>query len=129
MTDHQSKEITKEQHGIEDVELAVSQLLRIGVLISGTIIAIGLILFLVTGKSGYPGKSFPTRFTDILHGLIVFKSYAIILTGLFLLILTPVFRVFVSIFVFWKEKDKLYVIITTIVFIILMISLALGKAG
>ena len=124
-----TNEITKEQQGIEDVELAVSKLLRIGVLISGTIIAIGLFLFLVTGNSGYPGHSFPTNFNDILHGLFALKSYAIILTGLFLLILTPIFRVFVSIFVFWKEKDKLYVIITMIVFIILMISLALGKAG
>jgi uncharacterized membrane protein len=124
-----TNEITKEQQGIEDVELAVSKLLRIGVLISGTIITIGLILFLVTGKSGYPGHSFPTKFGDILHGLFALKSYAIILTGLFLLILTPVFRVFVSIFVFWKEKDKLYVVITIIVFVILMISLALGKAG
>ncbi|MBP0725628.1 DUF1634 domain-containing protein [Bacillus sp. RG28] len=124
-----TNELTKEHQGIEDVELAVSKLLRIGVLISGTIITIGLILFLVTGKSGYPGHSFPTRFGDILHGLFALKSYAIILTGLFLLILTPVFRVFVSIFVFWKEKDKLYVVITIIVFIILMISLALGKAG
>ena len=124
-----TNEITKEQQGIEDVELAVSKLLRIGVLISGTIITIGLILFLVTGKSGYSGHSFPTKFGDILHGLFALKSYAIILTGLFLLILTPVFRVFVSIFVFWKEKDKLYVVITIIVFVILMISLALGKAG
>ena len=129
MGENTTKEITNEQHGIEDVELAVSKLLRIGVLISGTIITIGLFLFLITGKSGYPGHSFPTKFGDILHGLFALKSYAIILTGLFLLILTPIFRVFVSIFVFWKEKDRMYVIITMIVFIILMISLALGKAG
>ncbi|MED2647608.1 DUF1634 domain-containing protein, partial [Bacillus thuringiensis] len=57
------------------------------------------------------------------------KAYAIILLSLFLLILTPVFRVGVSLITFWIEKDTLYVIITGIVFTILMISFALGKAG
>ncbi|MNO06317.1 hypothetical protein D3C81_2280520 [compost metagenome] len=57
------------------------------------------------------------------------KSVAIIQTGLLLLILTPVFRVFVSLFVFWAEKDYRFVLITAVVFVILIASFLLGKAG
>lgn len=48
------------------------------------------------------------------------------MAGIFLLILTPVLRVLVSIYAFYKEKDVLYVWITTIVFIILMFGFILG---
>ena len=61
-------------------------------------------------------------------GLLMAKPDAIILFGLFLLILTPIFRVGVSIILFFKEKDNLYVIITSFVFIILLLGLILGKA-
>ena len=49
------------------------------------------------------------------------------LTGLFLLILTPILRVGSSILLFWRQGDRLYVVITASVFLILIISLFLGK--
>lgn len=112
---------------IESSEIFISKLLRIGVIASAFVIGIGLILLFATGKSGYPGSSFPTSLGDIFAGLAVFKPYAVILTGLLILILTPVLRVGVSIITFFKEKDYMYVIITTIVFVILLISFLLGK--
>lgn len=117
----------KKESKIEEVEITISRLLRIGVLLSAAVIAIGLVMFLITGQSGYAGSSYPATPGQILHGLINFKSYAVILTGLLILIFTPVFRVGVSIIVFTKEKDFLYVKITLLVFIILMISFLLGK--
>lgn len=54
------------------------------------------------------------------------KPYAIMMFGLFCLILTPVLRVVVSLFTFLKEKDYLYVGITGIVLIILVISFFIG---
>lgn len=116
-----------ESNKIEEMEIVISNFLRVGVLLSAVVIGIGLIMFLITGKSGYTGNYYPKTPSEILKGLIVFKSYAIILTGLLVLILTPVFRVGVSIIVFFKEKDFLYVKITSLVFIILLISLILGK--
>ena len=112
---------------IEGTEIFISKILRIGVFVSAIVIGFGLILLFATGKSGYPGSSFPTSPRDIFSGLTVLKPYAVILTGLLILIITPVFRVGVSIFTFLKEKDYMYVIITTIVFIILIISFLLGK--
>ena len=49
--------------------------------------------------------------------------------GIFLLILTPVLRVIVSIYAFAKEGDRLYVVITTIVLVILIIGMAIGYRG
>jgi len=112
---------------IEDTEIFISKALKLGVIISASTIGLGLIMFIITGNSGYPGSSFPTSPTEIIKGLILFKPYAVILTGLLVLILTPVFRVGISIITFLKEKDYLYVIITSIVFIILIISFVLGK--
>lgn len=109
------------------VEAIVARCLQIGVGISAAIIFIGLFMFLLTGQSGYPGSAFPTNLTDVFRGVIMLKPYAIILLGLLILILTPVFRVAVSIIAFWKEKDFLYVGITSIVLIILIIGFMLGK--
>lgn len=112
-----------------EVETAISKMLRIGVILAAIVIITGLVLFLATGDSGYPGDTYPISFSAILSGLLAFKAAAVIQTGLLLLILTPVLRVFVSLFLFWAERDYRYVIITAIVFVILILSFVLGKAG
>ncbi|MNT15146.1 hypothetical protein D3C72_1501860 [compost metagenome] len=114
---------------IADVELVISKMLRIGVVAAAAVIIIGLVQFLVTGVSGYPDQTYPLGFRAIWEGLLAMKSVAVIETGLLILILTPVLRVFVSLFVFWQEKDYRFVAITATVFIILIISFLLGKAG
>ncbi|MCM3342821.1 DUF1634 domain-containing protein [Paenibacillus sp. MER TA 81-3] len=128
MNEAMNKKQAKDEK-IYDVEAAVSTFLRIGVLTSAAVIVTGLLLFLITGQSGYPEQTYPTTVIGIVTGLVEGKAYAIMMAGLSLLILTPVFRVAVSIFVFLKEKDYLYVMITSLVFLILMISFALGKIG
>jgi uncharacterized membrane protein len=117
----------KAESKIEEIEIIISKFLRAGVMLSAIIVGIGLVMFLVTGKSGYTGEYFPTSPSEIFIGLVGLKSYAIILTGLIILVLTPVFRVGVSIIVFIKEGDYLYVKITSLVFIILIISFLIGK--
>lgn len=117
-----------ENSEIQDVELAVSRWLRIGVIISAAVIILGLILLFIQGGSGYPGDTYPHDLPDIFRGLIELKPYAVITVGLMLLILTPALRVAISIWVFVREGDKLYVVITSIVLIILIVSFALGKA-
>ncbi|MDR0268246.1 DUF1634 domain-containing protein [Paenibacillus sp.] len=126
MNDHSS--IQKDSSQIQDVELAVSRWLRVGVVISAAVIILGLVLFFISGNSGYPADYYPHNLPEIFSGTIQLKPYAVITTGLILLILTPVLRVAISIWVFVREGDKLYVIITSIVLFILIVSLALGKA-
>ncbi|WP_379130760.1 DUF1634 domain-containing protein [Paenibacillus sp. sgz500958] len=114
---------------IGEVELIVSKVLRIGVLISASVILLGLLKLLVTGVGGYPEGTYPVTLGGMLQGVADFKAVAIMQSGLFLLILTPVLRVASSLVVFLKEKDYLYVGITLIVFCILIISFLLGKAA
>ncbi|MBC1500378.1 DUF1634 domain-containing protein [Listeria weihenstephanensis] len=116
---------TKDEE-MHQVELVVSSLLRIGVMLSAAIILIGMLLLMFTGTSGYPGTTYPTTLTAIFTGIGELKPYAIIMFGLFCLILTPVLRVVVSLVTFLKEKDYLYVGITAIVLIILAISFIIG---
>ena len=120
-------ESVKQKSNIEEVEIIISKSLQIGVLASAAVMLIGFLMFIITGSSGYAHNAYPTNLLLIFQGLAALKPYAIILTGLFILILTPVFRGGVSIIVFLKEKDYLYVKITAVVFAILIISFFLGK--
>ena len=113
--------------GIDEVETVVSRSLKAGVFISAAIMLAGLLMFLITGNSGYPDNVYPADPLQVLAGAAALKPYAVILAGLLILILTPVFRVGVSIIVFFKEKDYLYVKITSLVFVILIVSFLLGK--
>lgn len=111
----------------KDINVAFSRILRAGVTISAIIIGTGFILFLITGESGYPGDTYPYTVSTLFSGLVAFKSYAIILFGLLCLLLTPIMRVVMSVFIFWKEKDYTYVKITLLVLTILIIGMLLGK--
>lgn len=112
---------------LEKMEVLISQFLRFGVLLSAIFIFLGLIMLIITGKSGYDGTFFPDTFQSVLYGVLSFKPYAIILFGLLLLIFTPIFRVGVTIIIFWKNKDFVFLKITIFVFIVLLFSFFMGK--
>nr|WP_283163473.1 DUF1634 domain-containing protein [Sporolactobacillus mangiferae] len=101
--------------------------LRIGIAISSVIIIFGLILLYAEGQSGYEANLYPTHIKDIMQGCFALKPYGVILMGLLALMLTPVFRVGISIIAFLIEKDYLYTVITLIVFSILIISFYIGR--
>lgn len=115
-----------EKHQAHGVERIIALTLQIGVLCSAVITLAGFLLFLFTGKSGYPGHTFPTALSAIFQGVTALRPYALILLGIFILVLTPVLRVGISIFLFMKEKDHAFVKITLAVFTILIISFLLG---
>ncbi|WP_332374661.1 DUF1634 domain-containing protein [Lactococcus cremoris] len=122
-----SKELTKEE--LLKIERNIGKILRVGVFVSTTVIIIGILMFLLSGHSGYAEGVWPDKFKEILSGLVEFKALAWLMTGLFLLILTPVLRVVASIVAFAKEGDKLYVAITTLVLIILSVAMFVGHGG
>ncbi|WP_125764970.1 DUF1634 domain-containing protein [Companilactobacillus hulinensis] len=107
------------------VELVIGKILRVGVITSAIVILIGIAMYFINGGGGYD-SGFPRRFSAIFSGIAAGKSYAVIMLGVFFLILTPVLRVVVSIYAFYKENDKLYVIITTAVLIILIFAMMMG---
>lgn len=109
-----------------EVEIVIGKIMRIGVLFSAAVMILGFAMFLITGNSGYPATSFPTTLPAIWQGLISFNAYAYMMAGIYLLILTPVLRVVISIYAFYQEKDILYVKITSLVLLILIISVIVG---
>jgi uncharacterized membrane protein len=126
------------------MELAISYVLRGGVLLSAAVILVGILLFAVTRDTGYarllphhlqdlltyhagsgPGF-FPTRPSAVLKGCLAGKPFAIIGLGIMLLITTPVVRVALSVFFFLAQRDWLYVAITLFVLAVLGLSLLSG---
>jgi uncharacterized membrane protein len=114
----------------EKVETIIGNLLGAGVLLSALVVFCGGVIFLTYhGKSyadyrvfhGEPAslKSIPAilRYTFQLHGA------GIIQLGLLLLIATPVARVAFSILGFAAERDRMYVVFTVIVLLVLLYSL------
>lgn len=122
---HGQKGIDKEQ----DVALLIGHIMRIGVIFAAIVMLIGLLLLFIRHGGGHATKDFfPTTLTGIVTGICALKPAAIMMGGLFLLLLTPVLRVVVSIYSFIKEKDMLYVVLTTIVLLILIFSFIMGHS-
>lgn len=127
------------------IELVIAQLLRLGVLLSFVIVAIGIGAVIVTNQTGYQqvrlddvngivqyhaGRpDFPNSWGDVLSGVLALKPYAIISLGLLVLIAIPVLRVVVSVIAFAWERDWLYAGITSFVFLMLILSFAIGEVG
>lgn len=108
------------------VELVIGKILRVGVVVAAAVILLGLLLSFITGTTGYAAGVHPHRIMTILTGLAQLKPYAVLMFGIFLLILTPVLRVVVSIYAFAKERDHLYTAITSIVLVILVVAMIIG---
>jgi len=112
------------------VETILGNLLRTGVIVSAVVVAIGAAVYLSRHGTSLPDyRSFKGEPGDLRSvGGIIKKTLAesgrgIIQLGLLLLIATPVMRVLLSFVAFVKQGDKIYVIVTLIVFIILIYSL------
>lgn len=108
------------------VEIIIGKIMRIGVLIAAIVMIIGLVMFFINGGGGYVNNAFPTTLSSVISGITHGKAYALMMGGIFLLILTPVLRVVVSIYTFIVEKDTLYTWITILVLVILIISFIIG---
>lgn len=119
-----------------DIEAVMGKLLITGVIISGTMILLGGIYYLIQHGFSIPHfKTFrgePSNLrsvSQILEGVIHFDSLSIIQMGLLLLIATPVARVIFAVIGFFIEKDFLYVAISLIVLGIIAYSIFSVAAG
>jgi len=125
--------ITQVDDSIIDRRIGI--LLRVGMLVSAAVIALGGALFLSHhGLTPVDFRSFhgqPQDLTSpvrILAGAFHGSDIEIIQFGLLLLIATPVARVMFSVFEFAMERDYLYVVIASAVLVVLLYSLVLhGK--
>ncbi|HXY10459.1 MAG TPA: DUF1634 domain-containing protein [Terriglobales bacterium] len=112
------------------IEEIVGDILRAGVTVSAVVVFAGGLLYLKGSAWTHPDyRVFHGEPSDlralggIWHGALALDARAIIQLGLLLLIATPVLRVMVAILGFAAERDRMYVIFTSIVLTILLYSL------
>ncbi len=112
------------------IEEIMGNLLRVGVLLSATVVLIGGILYLMRYGAMRPNyrifrgeleelRSIPAILRFALRG----HRRGIIQFGLLLLILTPIARVAFSVYAFARERDYLYIGATLLVLAVLLYSL------
>ena len=113
------------------MELIIANLLRGGVLLSAMVVLAGGVLFLVRHGADHPeygvfrGEPENLRsLKGIADDIFLLHSRGVIEMGILLLVATPVARVALSLIWFLEQRDYTYVIITLIVFIIILLSLA-----
>ena len=111
----------------QQVEITISALLRVGVTLAGAIVIVGGILYLIHNGHDIPedhifrGEPADLRqVPGVLNDVLALRGRGIIQLGILLLILTPVARVAFSVFAFWQQRDRLYIIVTLIVLVILI---------
>lgn len=115
---------------IERMEYKISNTLRIGVLIAGAIIFIGWAMHFNSKNEVfalYQTYEQVDLFTS-LKAQIILQNWGRLICyfGLFLLILLPIIRVILSVFIFIKQKETKMALIGAIVFVGLLISFFQG---
>lgn len=118
----------------ERMDATLGQLLRAGVILAAGVVLFGGVVFLArhgeTNPNYHSFRSEPPSFrlvSGILRAVGGFSGRAIIQLGLLFLIATPVARVAFSIYVFFRERDRLYVLATLLVFLLLLYSLFFAR--
>ncbi len=120
----------------EQVERYLSGLLRAGVLLAAAVTGVGGLFYLMHAggrHADYTAFHGVSRGLDsvvgVLRGVRALRAEALIQLGLLLLIATPITRVALSLLAFAREGDRTYVLITTFVLALLLLSLFGAGAG
>ena len=118
-----------------NVEQLIGRLLQIGVVVAAAVTIVGGVLLLAQHGSDIPnysvfhgGPNYVTSLGGIARGVLDLRSESIVQLGLVLLIATPVARVACTLVAFILQRDRTYVVITTIVLVILLYGLVFGRA-
>lgn len=117
----------------QDIDVTVAATLRFGITLAAIVVFAGGVLYLHHPWSSIPnyshfragGRSLSTV-SGIFGGLIHLHPTSIIQFGLLLLIATPVARVVLCVIGFARQRDRLYVLISSVVLLVLIYSLSKG---
>jgi uncharacterized membrane protein len=131
-------DVKESDRRVRQVELLISTLLRVGVTVSLATIVLGTIITFThhpafvgsretLPQAVGPRAEFPHTVRDVIASAARGRGQGIVMLGLFLLIATPVMRVAVSVLAFVYERDMTFVVVTTAVLILLLLSFYLGN--
>jgi uncharacterized membrane protein len=119
----------------DEVDQLLGNLLRIGVILATIVAAVGGGLYLAQhGLQSSDHRHFQSEPAElrslggIVRGALALRASAIIQLGLVLLIATPVARVAMSLVAFVLQRDRVYIVVTSIVLALLIYSLTGGIA-
>jgi uncharacterized membrane protein len=111
------------------MEIAISRMLRAGVSVAAFVVLVGWTFYLwqahgvVSDYRHFHGVPSPAdRLTPVFEGIRHLDSRSIIRLGILLLIATPIMRVAYCIYSFASQKDKIYVVISSVVLTVLLYS-------
>ncbi len=111
------------------MEIAISRMLRAGVSVAAVVVLVGWIFYLWQAHGVEPdyrhfhGVPSPAdRLTPVFEGIRHLNSRSIIRLGILLLIATPIMRVAYCVYSFATQKDKVYVLISSVVLTVLLYS-------
>jgi uncharacterized membrane protein len=118
----------------QELDITVAGMLRFGVSLAAAVVFAGGVLLLRHPWSAIPdythfqacGPALRTL-RGIVHGAIRLDPKSIIQLGLVLLIATPVARVVYCIVGFARQRDRFYVLVSSIVLAVLIYSLTYGR--
>lgn len=113
------------RHTMDLIERTVSRILLVGIAVSVALMATGLLLGAVD-EEGMPSGVVPLA--ELPSGLAAPDPAAYLSLGLIVLVATPFVRVAGSMVVFARQRDRRYVLVTAVVFVVMCLSVALGKA-
>ena len=120
----------------DQVDQLLGNLLRVGVIVATVVAVIGGVLFLARhGFEPSKGRVFvgePKELRSvgaIVRTAVALRPDAVVQLGLVLLIATPVARVAMSLVAFILQRDRVYVVVTSIVLALLIFSLSGGIHG
>jgi uncharacterized membrane protein len=116
-----------------DLDISIAIMLGVGVSLAAAVVFTGGILLFLhpaappgTFTHFHPASPGLRTLGGILQGAIRFEPASVVQLGLLVLIATPVARVFFCVVGFARQRDQLYVAISSTVLLILLYSLSYG---
>ncbi|QLY23975.1 DUF1634 domain-containing protein [Bdellovibrio sp. KM01] len=120
----------KQDQALHDLELKISKMLRSGVYIAGMLLLIGWLWQLYnSGDTLSDFQNYESRsLVETIHWAVVMHDRPLIvsISGLVVLVLLPITRVFLTGILFVKQKDRVLAIMAFAVFTCLVASFFLG---
>ncbi|MGZ4816492.1 MAG: DUF1634 domain-containing protein [Terriglobales bacterium] len=116
----------------ENVYQDVYRVLLGGMIVSSALFAIGLALALIHPQKYPLGPDWVRshyHLSVIWQELKSFDPFTLMLVATALLILTPVLRVVISIWAFWVDRDWKFVVVTSTVLVVIVMSVVLSHFG
>jgi uncharacterized membrane protein len=119
-----------------ELERVVSRVLRAGVAAATVLLALGLVLAFVHGPLRHgdtsmltePDPPVPHTPGAVLSALRHGQAEGVLVTGLAVLVLTPLVRVVASVVAYWRARDRAFLALTLTVLALLAMSTAVGAA-